>query len=87
MAKDSSFDVVSQVDMQEIDNAVQQASREVLTRYDLKDSGSSVTFERDTSVDHGDRSERLRRQAGHRHRELEARSSRSGPQGGQLVCA
>jgi uncharacterized protein YajQ (UPF0234 family) len=47
MAKDSSFDVVSQVDMQEIDNAVQQASREVLTRYDLKDSGSSVTFEKD----------------------------------------
>ena len=50
MAKDNSFDVVSQVDMQEIDNAVQQASREVLTRYDLKDSGSSITFERDVST-------------------------------------
>ena len=50
MAKDSSFDVVSQVDMQEIDNAVQQASREVTTRYDLKDSGSSITFEKEGSV-------------------------------------
>jgi len=49
MAKDNSFDVVSQVDMQEIDNAAQQASREVLTRYDLKDSGSSVTFEKESS--------------------------------------
>jgi uncharacterized protein YajQ (UPF0234 family) len=50
MAKDSSFDVVSQVDMQEVDNAVQQSSREVLTRYDLKDSGSKVTFEKDAST-------------------------------------
>lgn len=50
MAKDSSFDVVSQVDMQEIDNAVQQASREVVTRYDLKDSGSSITFEKESAA-------------------------------------
>lgn len=44
MAKDSSFDVVSQVDMQEVDNACQQASREIAQRYDLKDSGSSITL-------------------------------------------
>lgn len=42
MAKDSSFDVVSQVDMQEIDNAYQQCSREIAQRYDLKDSGARI---------------------------------------------
>ncbi len=42
MAKDSSFDVVSQVDMQEVDNAYQQAAREISQRYDLKDSGASI---------------------------------------------
>ncbi|MDO4596562.1 MAG: YajQ family cyclic di-GMP-binding protein [Coriobacteriaceae bacterium] len=42
MAKDSSFDVVSQIDMQEVDNAYQQASRELAQRYDLKDSGASI---------------------------------------------
>lgn len=42
MAKDSSFDVVSQVDMQEVDNAYQQCVREIAQRYDLKDSGASV---------------------------------------------
>ncbi len=38
MAKDQSFDIVSQVDMQEVDNAVQQADREIAQRYDLKDT-------------------------------------------------
>ena len=42
MAKDSSFDVVSQVDMQEIDNAYQQTAREITQRYDLKDSGATI---------------------------------------------
>ena len=42
MAKDSSFDVVSQVDMQEIDNAYQQAARELSQRYDLKDANASL---------------------------------------------
>lgn len=37
-----SFDVVSQVDMQEVRNAVDQAQREVTTRFDFKDTGSSV---------------------------------------------
>lgn len=46
MAKDESFDVVSQVDMQEIDNAVQQTTRELTQRYDLKDSGSTVTLDK-----------------------------------------
>lgn len=44
MAKDSSFDVVSSVDMQEVDNAFQQTSRELSQRYDLKDSGATLEF-------------------------------------------
>ena len=42
MAKDSSFDVVSEVNMQEIDNAFQQTTREISQRYDLKDSGATI---------------------------------------------
>ncbi len=42
MAKESSFDVVSQVDMQEVDNAYRQTAREISQRYDLKDSGSTI---------------------------------------------
>ena len=44
MAKESSFDVVSTVDMQEVDNAYQQAARELTQRYDLKGSGSSIAL-------------------------------------------
>jgi len=39
---DNSFDVASKIDMTEVLNAVQQASKEIGTRYDLKDSKSSV---------------------------------------------
>ena len=42
MAKESSFDVVSTVDMQEVDNAYQQAARELTQRYDLKGSGATL---------------------------------------------
>lgn len=44
-AGESSFDVVSQFDRQELVNAVDQAMREVRTRYDLKDSGTSIDLE------------------------------------------
>lgn len=44
MAKDSSFDVVSTVDMQEVDNAYQQTARELTQRYDLKSSGATIEF-------------------------------------------
>ena len=46
MAKDESFDIVSQVDMQELDNAVQQALRELVQRYDLKDTHSELAFDK-----------------------------------------
>ena len=39
-----SFDVVSEIDMQEVRNAVDQAAREVNTRYDFKDTGSEVVL-------------------------------------------
>jgi uncharacterized protein YajQ (UPF0234 family) len=42
MAKESSFDVVSQVDLQEVRNAVDQAKREIGQRFDFKGTGSSV---------------------------------------------
>src|ERR1700704_1486680 len=42
MAQEYSFDVVSQFDRQELVNAVNQAQREVVTRYDFKDTGASI---------------------------------------------
>src|SRR3990170_7991514 len=39
-----SFDVVSQVDLQEVRNAVDQASREVGTRFDFKDTATKITL-------------------------------------------
>ena len=45
MAKDYSFDVVCRTDMQEVANAVNQASKEIGTRYDFKGSKSSVTLD------------------------------------------
>ncbi|HEY8284138.1 MAG TPA: YajQ family cyclic di-GMP-binding protein [Chloroflexota bacterium] len=46
MAADSSFDVVSEFDRQELVNAIDQTLREVHTRYDLKDSGSTIVLEK-----------------------------------------
>jgi uncharacterized protein YajQ (UPF0234 family) len=41
------FDVVSEVDMQEVRNAVDQAAREIATRFDFKDTGSSLDLSGD----------------------------------------
>ncbi|MBA3729110.1 MAG: DUF520 family protein, partial [Actinobacteria bacterium] len=42
MAKDQfSFDVVSEVDLQEVRNAVDQAQREISTRFDFKNTGTA----------------------------------------------
>lgn len=46
MAKESSFDIVSTVDMQEVDNAYGQAKKELAQRYDLKDSGSTIELDK-----------------------------------------
>ena len=42
---ENTFDIVSKVDLQEISNAIQQALKEVHTRYDLKDSKSNIELE------------------------------------------
>jgi len=44
MANTNSFDIVSEVDLQEVDNAVNQALKEIFQRYDLKGSKSEVEF-------------------------------------------
>ena len=46
MAKDHSFDVVSEVDMQEVDNAVTQAKKELAQRFDFKDSQSTMELDK-----------------------------------------
>lgn len=41
-----SFDIVSEVDLQEMDNAVNQANKELAQRYDFKDSKASISYDR-----------------------------------------
>ncbi len=50
MAKDASFDIVSEFDKQELTNAVDQVKRELTTRFDLKDSNSDITLDDDKSI-------------------------------------
>lgn len=42
MAKNSSFDIVSQIDMQELDNALNQTRKEIAQRYDFRGSNASL---------------------------------------------
>jgi uncharacterized protein YajQ (UPF0234 family) len=46
MAADSSFDIVSEINLQEVDNAITQAQKEIGTRYDFKGSAAGVEFDR-----------------------------------------
>ena len=50
MAKDCSFDVVSEFNQQELVNAVDQTKREISSRFDLKNSNSDVELEGDKSI-------------------------------------
>jgi uncharacterized protein YajQ (UPF0234 family) len=45
---ENSFDIVSKIDHQEVSNAIQQALKEIHTRYDLKDSKSDITLDKDS---------------------------------------
>ena len=45
MPQDNSFDVVSKVELQEVRNAIEQASKEIFTRFDLKNTKSSIELE------------------------------------------
>jgi len=46
MAKEFSFDIVSEVNLQEIDNAINQAMKEINTRFDFKGSKSNISLNR-----------------------------------------
>jgi cyclic-di-GMP-binding protein len=48
MAKDASFDIVSEFDMQEMDNAINQTKKEIITRYDFKGSKAEVNLTKET---------------------------------------
>jgi uncharacterized protein YajQ (UPF0234 family) len=50
MAAQSSFDVSTGADLQEVDNAVNQATKEITQRYDFKGSKASITFDRVKAV-------------------------------------
>ncbi len=50
MAKDSSFDIVSEFDKQELVNAVDQVKRDISSRFDLKNSNSDVVLEGDKTI-------------------------------------
>ncbi|GAF63583.1 YajQ family cyclic di-GMP-binding protein [Alkalihalobacillus trypoxylicola] len=50
MAKEHSFDIVSDVDQQEVDNAINQAMKEINNRYDFKGSKSSIERSGDEQI-------------------------------------
>ena len=50
MSQDASFDIVSKVDLQNLDNAVNNAMKEIQNRYDLKNTSSSIELDKGTST-------------------------------------
>ncbi|MDD4169114.1 MAG: YajQ family cyclic di-GMP-binding protein [Desulfotomaculaceae bacterium] len=54
MAKENTFDIVSQVNMQEVNNAVDQSIRELRTRFDFKGSKSDISFDGEALILIGD---------------------------------
>ncbi len=54
MAKDATFDVVSEVNMQEVDNAVNQAKKEIGTRYDFRGSKCTLSLDGEAITIHAD---------------------------------
>ncbi|MGO4106777.1 YajQ family cyclic di-GMP-binding protein [Paenibacillus sp. YAF4_2] len=50
MSSESSFDIVSKMDMQELNNAITQAEREIETRFDFKGSKSSIKLEKEELI-------------------------------------
>ena len=60
MASESSFDVVSKVDRQEVDKALNQAVKEVAQRYDFKNIGASISWSGETIVMTANSEERVK---------------------------
>jgi hypothetical protein len=51
MPAESSFDIVSRIDRQEVDNALNQAAKEIGTRFDFRGVGASIAWSGDHTVD------------------------------------
>src|SRR5258707_6808070 len=47
---ENTFDIVNKIDLQEVANAIQQAMKEIHTRFDLKDSKSNITLEEKDAI-------------------------------------
>jgi uncharacterized protein YajQ (UPF0234 family) len=50
MAADSSFDIVSKLDHQEVDNALNQTAKEIHQRFDFKNTGAAIAWHGDKSI-------------------------------------
>jgi len=50
-SQESSFDIVSKLDRQEVDNALNQASKEIGTRFDFRGVGASISWSGEQAVD------------------------------------
>ena len=48
---DSSFDIVSKLDRQEVDNALSQAAREIATRFDFKGTGATIEWKGEKAIE------------------------------------
>ena len=48
---DSSFDIVSKIDRQEVDNALGQAAREIATRFDFKGTGATIEWQGEHAIE------------------------------------
>ena len=51
MPAESSFDIVSRIDRQEVDNALNQAAKEIGTRFDFRGVGASIAWSGDHAID------------------------------------
>ncbi len=51
MASESSFDIVSKINRQEVDNALNQAAKEISTRFDFRGVGASIAWSGDKAVE------------------------------------
>jgi uncharacterized protein YajQ (UPF0234 family) len=60
VASDASFDIVSKVDRQEVDNALNQAAKEIAQRYDFKGVGASVAWSGESIVMTANSAERVK---------------------------
>lgn len=60
MSKDNTFDIVSRVELQEIDNALNQVMKEIRSRFDFKGSKSSVEYSEGVLMIHADNDFKLK---------------------------